>query len=122
MSDAGPSRVFRRAVVALLLVCAGRFAVGQAPSPARVLNGAGGVTIRISGVGPGWHGESPLLGVLTRLEADYASEHPGVRFAHQLNGNSSALGSLYIGAADLALMDREPTYLELDGYQQAIAG
>ena len=59
--------------------------------------------------------------MLKRLEADYASDHPQVRFAHALNGNSSALGAVYIGSADLALMDRPPSYLELDGYQQAIA-
>ena len=79
-------------------------------------------TIRIWGVGPGGRIASPLLGVLTKLEDDYRIGHPEVSFVHHLNGNDSALGGVYVGAADLALMDREPSYIELDGYQQAITG
>lgn len=48
---------------------------------------------------------NPLLAVLTKLEADYRQTHPGVTFIHHLKGNDSALGGLYVGAADLALMD-----------------
>lgn len=79
-------------------------------------------TIRIWGAGNGRRGVSPLLGVLAKLEADYRTDHPDTDFANSLNGNDSALGALYVGAADVALMDRDPSYIELDGYQQVIAG
>lgn len=60
--------------------------------------------------------------LLHRLELDYSSDHPGTTFVHQLNGDDSALGGVYMGAADMALMSRDPSYIELDGYQQVIAG
>ena len=79
-------------------------------------------TIRIWGTGNGRLGASPLFGLLAILEADYRTDHPDTDFVNSLNGNDSALGALYVGAADVALMDRDPSYIELDGYQQAIAG
>lgn len=81
-----------------------------------------GAELRIWGLGEGRGSASPLLGVLIKLELDYMRLHPEVTFTHHLNGNDSALGGLYVGAADLIFMDREPTYIELDGYQQALAG
>ena len=80
--------------------------------------------LRIWGAGAEGQSQSAssLPRVLTKLETDYRREHPEVSFAHHLSGNDSALGGLYVGAADLALMDREPSYIELDGYQQVIKG
>ncbi len=119
MQDRGTRIARGWAGVAMLLVCGVPFAEAQVTSaPA----GGSGGTIRISGAGLGPGGQSPLVGMLLRLEADYATDHPGARFVHALNGNSSALGAVYVGAADVALMDREPSFIELDGYQQAITG
>jgi phosphate transport system substrate-binding protein len=60
--------------------------------------------------------------LLHRLEGDYSSDHPDTNFVNLPNGNDSALGGVYMGAADIALMSRDPSYIELDGYQQVIAG
>jgi phosphate transport system substrate-binding protein len=79
-------------------------------------------TIRVWGVGSGTHAPGPLLGILAELEHDYRNDHPTVKFVNTLRGNDSALGGIYVGAADIALMDREPSYIELDGYQQVITG
>ncbi|MBB5343745.1 PstS family phosphate ABC transporter substrate-binding protein [Tunturibacter empetritectus] len=103
-----------RQVPALLLGLSA-FALGQSqissgPAESRVL--------RIWGAGV--HGESPFLPVLVLLEASYQQQHPEIRFEHHLYGDDSALGGLYSGAADLALMEREPSYIELDGYQQVL--
>jgi phosphate transport system substrate-binding protein len=70
-----------------------------------------------------WGAESSeLLLTLNRLEAAYSVINPDTHFDNQLRGNDSALGGLYIGAADVAFMTREPSYIELDGYQQMIQG
>jgi phosphate transport system substrate-binding protein len=78
--------------------------------------------LNIWGLNADGTGASPVLEVLTALEKHYQQEHPGVTFANHLNGNDSALGGLYVGVADIALMDREPSYIEIDGYQQAMPG
>jgi ABC-type phosphate transport system substrate-binding protein len=67
-------------------------------------------------------GSSELLRALNRLEAGYSAINPDTHFLNQLHGNDSALGGLYVGAADLVFMTREPSYIELDGYQQMIPG
>lgn len=41
-----------------------------------------------------------------------------VRFENSLTGNASAIGGLYTGAAELALIDRPPLAIEVDAYQQ----
>lgn len=94
----------------------------EAQGPPKMSEGkeSSGVVLRIWGVGA--KGKSPLTAVLTKLEADYRKEHPEVSFTHHLSGNDSALGGVYVGAADVAFMDREPSYIELDGYQQVITG
>jgi phosphate transport system substrate-binding protein len=106
----------------ICLLARGPGAEGQVAATLRPPGSNSPATIRIWGVGPGGRVASPLLGVLTKLEDDYRIGHPEVSFVHHLNGNDSALGGVYVGAADLALMDREPSYIELDGYQQAITG
>lgn len=67
-------------------------------------------------------GDGTLLQMLTKLEAAYSKFNPAVYFANELRGNDSALGGLYVGAADIAFMTREPSYIELDGYQQMTQG
>lgn len=60
--------------------------------------------------------------LLHRLELGYRSDHPDTTFAHRFTGNDSAVGGVYMGAADIALMSRAPSFIELDGYQQVVAG
>lgn len=45
-------------------------------------------------------------------------EYRRVRFENSLTGNASAVGGLYTGAAELALLDRPPLAIEVDAYQQ----
>jgi phosphate transport system substrate-binding protein len=45
-------------------------------------------------------------------------EYRYVRFENSLMGNASAVGGLYTGAAELALIDRPPLAIEVDAYQQ----
>lgn len=80
------------------------------------------IVLHIWGQGSQTAGNGTLLQMLTRLEAAYSGLNPAVHFANQLRGNDSALGGLYVGAADIAFMTREPSYIELDGYQQMIQG
>ncbi|MFG6490009.1 PstS family phosphate ABC transporter substrate-binding protein [Roseateles sp. BYS78W] len=59
-----------------------------------------------------------ILGGLVRdWQAAFARRQPGVRFETTLRGDATAIGGLYTGAADLALMERPPLAIELDGYQ-----
>jgi phosphate transport system substrate-binding protein len=41
-----------------------------------------------------------------------------VRFEDELDGNASAIGGLYTNTADLAILDREASFIEVDAYQQ----
>lgn len=45
-------------------------------------------------------------------------EYGNVHFENSLKGNASAIGGLYTGAAELALIDRPPLAIEVDAYQQ----
>ncbi|HZQ42317.1 MAG TPA: substrate-binding domain-containing protein [Acidobacteriaceae bacterium] len=45
-------------------------------------------------------------------------EYRNVQFENSLKGNASAIGGLYTGAAELALIDRPPLAIEVDAYQQ----
>ena len=51
-------------------------------------------------------------------EEGFRKYHPRVRFDTNLRGTASAIGGLYTGAADIALMGREIWPVEIDAYQQ----
>jgi phosphate transport system substrate-binding protein len=93
--------------------------LGQQPKtahyqPARQVTG----TVRIWGHGSrrgDYIGE--LLGA---WEQDFERVQPGVSFRNELYGDDSALGGVYTGAADLALLDREPLAIEDDGFEQVL--
>ncbi len=101
------------------LMISGNHAHGQLPVKGKQNTK---IVLRIWGAGGEDGSASPLLSVLIKLETGYRKGHPEMSFTHHLIGNDSALGGLYAGAADLVLMDREPSYIELDGYQQMIKG
>lgn len=120
----GRDRIRRRAsawLLGLLLGCSAS-AAAQGAATGHTPDAQSQTILRIWGIGSTTNGTSPVLGILTKLENEYRKDHPEVSFVHHLSGNDSALGGLYIGAADLALMDRNPSYIELDGYQQVITG
>lgn len=80
------------------------------------------VTVRVW-----WHGHHGMyhgqpradLGrVAAAWERGFARTHPEVHFANTEVGDEAALGGLYTGVADIALMDRPPLAIEVDGYQQ----
>ena len=107
-----------RLIVLTLVFCAGDFSRGQQASllppyhPAKQVSG----TIRIWGHGSR---QQDYIGPLVRaLEQDFIRHQPDVRFDTALLGNASAIGGLYTGVADIALLDRDISAIELDGYQQ----
>lgn len=73
-------------------------------------------TIRIWGYGSR---RDDYVGSLVRAwEAAFVREQPNIKFANGMLGNASAIGGLYTGAADIALMDRVAWPIEIDGYQE----
>ena len=76
----------------------------------------------VAGVIRTWgHGSrnEDFVGSLVRSwESGFRKRHPEVRFETSLLGDKSAIGGLYTGAADLALMERALSAIEKDGYEQ----
>ena len=80
---------------------------------------------QVSGLIRTWgHGsrQQDFIGALVRSWQDGFEKHQaGVRFEATLRGDATAIGGLYTGAADIALMERPPLAIELDGYQPIFA-
>jgi phosphate transport system substrate-binding protein len=75
----------------------------------------------VSGIriwGHGHKGEDYILTLLSAWEDGFRRLHPDVRFDNELDGNASAIGGLYTETADLAILDREASFIEVDAYQQ----
>lgn len=73
-------------------------------------------TIRIWGHG---NPDRDDMGSLVKAwETGFAKSHPGVKFENALTGNAAAIGGLYTGAAEMALIDRPPLAIEVAGYDQ----
>ena len=76
----------------------------------------------VSGViriwGHGGRGKDFDGALLKSWEEEFQKYQPNVRFENHLQGNASAIGGLYTGAADLALMAREIWPTEVDGFEQ----
>ena len=56
--------------------------------------------------------------LLQSWEEEFRKYQPDVQFENHLRGNASAIGGLYTGAADIALMGREIWPTEIDGFEQ----
>jgi phosphate transport system substrate-binding protein len=79
-----------------------------------------GHTIRIWGHG-GRNGD--FAGKLVeQWNQAFSRMHPGTRFEVALRGDSAAIGGVYTGAADIALMGREIWPIETEGFEQATGG
>lgn len=68
--------------------------------------------------GHGHSGQDYIQTLLTAWQNGFLKSHPGVRFEDTLYGNASAIGGLFTGVADIALLDREASFIEVDAYQQ----
>src|ERR1019366_4036886 len=67
------------------------------------------------------HGHKRQDYILTLLRAwqdGFRKSHPDVLFDDELDGNASAIGGLYTDTVDLAILDREASFIEVDAYQQ----
>lgn len=73
-------------------------------------------TIRIWG--HGHRGEDYILTLLRAWEDGYRKTHPNASFDNELDGDASAIGGLFTDSADLAILDREASFIEVDAYQQ----
>jgi phosphate transport system substrate-binding protein len=75
----------------------------------------------VSGTLRTWGHGSPgtdFMGSLVRSWEDGFRQHqPGVRFEHRLYGTASAIGALYTGTGDLAIMGREILPAEISAFQ-----
>jgi phosphate transport system substrate-binding protein len=68
--------------------------------------------------GHGHKGQDYILTLLKAWQDGYRKLHPGARFEDELDGDASAIGGLYTNTADLAVLDREASFIEVDAYQQ----
>ena len=110
-------RPWLRGLAGLLASLAWSLGAAQpAPQPAGAVDGQPPLRIW----GHGRRGSDELGGLIRAWSADIARLHPGLRIEATLRGDATAIGGLYTGAADLALMHREPLASELDGYQSVL--
>jgi phosphate transport system substrate-binding protein len=70
--------------------------------------------------GHGHRGQDYILTLLQAWQHAFQKAHPDARFDNQLTGDASGLGGLYTHVADLALLDREASFIEVDSYQQGL--
>lgn len=68
--------------------------------------------------GHGHRGRDYIKTLMTAWEEGFCKTHPGVRFENDLYGDASGIGSLYTGTGELAILDREASFIEVDAYQQ----
>ena len=110
-----PSRNFKQRILLLVIALTlnGASALAQEKPPADHTERQISATIRI------W-GSRNWKSILTAWEEGFRKYHPNACFDTQLYGNASAIGGLYTGAADIAIMTRDIESTEIDGYQQAL--
>jgi len=93
----------------MLLLVLGRSCFAAEPDlptayePRQVVSG----TIRIWGHGAYDKSQDFIEGLVLAWEAGFNQHQPDVHFDNHLNGTAAAIGSLYTGTGDLALMGRE---------------
>jgi phosphate transport system substrate-binding protein len=83
-------------------------------SPAATAGDAGHIRIW----GHGHKGQDYILTLLRAWQDGFRKSHSDVLFDDELDGNASAIGGLYTDTADLAILDREASFIEVDAYQQ----
>ena len=68
--------------------------------------------------GHGHRGQDYIQTLLTAWQNGFLKSNAGIHFEDTLYGNASAIGGLFTGVADIALLDREASFIEVDAYQQ----
>ena len=104
-------------LLTLGFLCAGAARALDLPPPYRAHQAVSG-TIRIWGHGA-YDRKRDFIGALVRVwERDFRRYQPGVRFENHLVGTAAAIGSLYTGRGDLALMGREIWPPEISAFRE----
>jgi phosphate transport system substrate-binding protein len=95
-------------------------ALWYAHAPAAVSQSVAPDTTAIRIWGHGHKDQDYIQTLLTAWQNGFLKSHPGVHFEFEdtLYGNASAIGGLFTGVADIALLDREASFIEVDAYQQ----
>jgi phosphate transport system substrate-binding protein len=92
---------------ALLLFVAGRPMLGQA--------GPDQPPIRIWGHGA--LGHDYIESLVIKWETGFRKAHPQIQFDNELHGTASAIGALYTGTGDIAIMGREIWPVEVEAFE-----
>jgi len=82
--------------------------------PAQQVSG----TIRIWGHGAYAQAQDFIEGLTRAWEEGFRRHQPRVSFENRLHGTASAIGALYTGTGDLALMGREIWPIEIDAFKE----
>jgi phosphate transport system substrate-binding protein len=99
--------MIRRLSAALLfLLMPSVYAAGQQPIPQG--------PIRIWGHGA--LGHDYIESLVEKWEAGFRKTHPEVQFDNELHGTASAIGSLYTGTGEIAIMGREIWPVEVEAF------
>ncbi len=105
---------FREVFTLALVVSATIFCHAQSSMNAPGRQAAG--TIRVWG--HGHRGQDYIQTLLTAWQNGFRKSHPNARFEDTLYGDASGLGGIYTGVADLAILDRPASFIEVDAFQQ----
>jgi phosphate transport system substrate-binding protein len=100
-------RFLEHTAAALLLLLASRPMTGQtvtAPTPIRIW-------------GHGALGHDYIESLVLKWEEGFRKTHPDIQFDNELHGTASAIGSLYTGTGDIAIMGREIWPVELEAFE-----
>ncbi|RME96942.1 MAG: phosphate ABC transporter substrate-binding protein, PhoT family [Alphaproteobacteria bacterium] len=100
----------------LLLLAAPAAANDSLPSyvPRQAVSG----TISIWGHGAYGKRLEFIEGLVSGWEEAFRAYHPGIRFKNRLHGTASAIGALYMGTGDLALLGREIWPPEIAAFEE----
>jgi phosphate transport system substrate-binding protein len=96
----------RFSAAAFLLLLSGAHAIAQQATTQ--------TPIRIWGHGA--LGHDYIESLVAKWEAGFRTTHPDVQFDNQLHGTASAIGSLYTGTGDIAIMGREIWPVEVEAF------
>lgn len=68
--------------------------------------------------GHGHRGQDYILTLLKAWQTEFQKTHADIQFQDDLQGDASAIGGLFTNTADLVILDREASFIEVDAYQQ----
>ncbi len=108
MNGPASNRVGRAlAIVLPALLAAGSSAAQSGQKPIRIW-------------GHGALGKDYIESLVRKWEAGFTAIYPAVKFDNQLHGTASAIGALYTGTGDIAVMGREIWPVEVEAYKDVM--